>query len=638
MILAAVGVLLLPGAMLTRGLGMHWPLAWTTGPALTVLMAAALATLYAAVGIPWTRGSALLGSSAVIVLVALIVRKVAPGRVRPVASYPGPLDVTVLGAFLLVLTVRTTSAREAMGGLGRINNSFDAFFHTAAIAFIRDTGDGSLLTGSAPLYSGAPQVYPLAFDAIAALVPGDPVSAANAMVLVLVPISFLGTAGLIRAVLPAGFREKSAMAPILAGASTLLIFRSADALGPALGLWPNLLSVALLPSAVTVLVHAVGAWTDANDTGRGLSGLHLVLVVAGAVVAHPSAFFTLVVGMLSLALAVVVLYPTGFCSRRTGIVAAVMLLLGGMSFVVVNVLLQWMDVTPPPTGGLVGLLADTAADRPRIAVVPREALLAAPWWALSAFGAGWSLRSRSLAGLTASAAVASLLGIIVLGSSSRPVLGDLTNAWYGAPERVMPAVAIAVAVLVAFGVQGLLEARRTWMRRAAPAVVVAATVGALVVTVLPTRLPLMASMFDHESEGRYLAYVTVEEQQFIESISRELPADAVVLGDPWDGSPAFWTVGGVQVVYPTLASPGILDTRRVGLRGHLADRSAKVCGSLRRLGVTHLYTDSSEASGEVIARSRPEDPFPGLRKIKTDELVTVASDGPYTLYEFEPPC
>src|SRR5690606_4824750 len=166
---------------------------------------------------------------------------------------------------------------------------------------------------------------------------------------------------------------------------------------------------------------------------------------------------------------------------------------------------------------------------------------------------------------------------------------------------LVPVAGPTLAVLCAVAAEAALHrARPVAARRSAVLVTAVCALAACTVSALPSRTPAMADLFTSPDHDRYLAYVTPEEQRFIVRAAEELPEDAVVLGDPLDGTPAFWTAGGARVVYPTLVVPGALDTRRAGLYGDQLYEDPAVCGSLRRLGVTHLYRDTSAASGELI--------------------------------------
>lgn len=638
-LLSAAAIIVLPGLVLRAALGPVRTLHWSAAPALSVVAAGLLPTLYAPVGISWTPATALLGLLALGLLLHVVLLMVDGRRLRGQDVPAVSVLVPVLGIVSAAI-VHALAALSVMGDVGRINNSYDAFFHTAAIAFMRSTGDASMLSGTAPMYSGVPHYYPTPFDALAALLPGDPIAAANALSIMIVPVGALSAIGLVETVVPERTRGACRALVVLAASMTVLAQRSPDAMALALGLWPNLLGTVLLAAVLGSTVRAVRGWTGASRRERSRDALELGLVALGAGLAHPSVVFAVVVLLLCTAAALVLLpadgTPPGRAARVGG---AGVLALGGLLFVLVNMRLRHMDMTPAPPGGAVRFGLDVLADRPRLGVLPWEPWVAAPVLLTALVGVliGWRRGDRVVA--AAGVAAPAVLALVVLGATDVPVLRDLTNVWYGAPERVIPTAAPALAVLCAAALEAVLHrAAHGPARKLVLAATVLAVLAGSGTSALPSRTPAMADLFTSPDHDRYLAYVTPEEQRFITRAAHELPEDAVVLGDPLDGTSAFWTAGGTRVVYPSLVVPGTLDTRRVGLYGDQMYEDPAVCASMRRLGVTHLYRDTSAASGALIAAHREEQPWMGLHRIPVRGLQPVEQEGPYALYALDLPC
>jgi len=637
-LLAAAAIIVLPGLALRAVLAPTRTLHWSTAPALTVTAAGTLTTLYPLVGIAWTPWTALIGLIAGSLLLHAAMLLLDGRRRRGTFETWGAVAVPALG-LVLAAVIHAAAALSVMGSIGRINNSYDAFFHTAAVAFMRQSGDASMLTGTAPLYSGVPHYYPTAFDALAALLPGEPIAATNALSIMLVPAGALTVLGLVDAVLPDRTRGIDRGIALLLAASTVLLQRSPDAMALALGLWPNLLGAVVLSAVLSTLVRMLRAWAGAGRRERARGAVELTLVGVGGAIAHPSVVFTLLVLALCGAAAVAVPGRAGRPSRSTSAVSGALLVLGALSFLALSVRLRHMDMTAPPPWGMPRFVLDVLADRPRLGVLPLEMWAIAPVLLVSGIGSVLAWRRRERVAMAASLAVPAVLGLMVLGATQAPVLRDLTNVWYGAPERVAPMLAPACAVLCAVAAEAVADrSRRGAVRGAARAGMVVLAVAAMAVTAMPSRTPAMADLFTSPHHDRYIAYVTPEEQQFIDRAAQRLPDDAVVLGDPLDGTPVFWTDGGVEVVYPSLVVPGALDTRRVGLYGDEVHQDPEVCASMRRLGVTHLYRDTSPSSGAEIASRREERPWMGLHGIPVEELAVADQEGPYTLYAFDPPC
>src|SRR5690606_11444714 len=106
-----------------------------------------------------------------------------------------------------------------------------------------------------------------------------------------------------------------------------------------------------------------------------------------------------------------------------------------------------------------------------------------------------------------------------------------------------------------------------------------------------------------------------DELAMIDRAADTLPDDAVVLGEPTNGSPYLLARSGVEVVYPQLTPISGSPERQL-----LAEQFNRwyfepdVCEAVRDLGITHVYVDdlTFEEGGKW------EETTPGLRVISTD--------------------
>jgi hypothetical protein len=106
------------------------------------------------------------------------------------------------------------------------------------------------------------------------------------------------------------------------------------------------------------------------------------------------------------------------------------------------------------------------------------------------------------------------------------------------------------------------------------------------------------------------------EQAFIERAGAMLPADAVVIGDPFNGETYFYTLTGRHVVYtqlgaPTSGSPA-KELLRTGFNRLRTDKS--ICEALRMVGATHFYEDAPGAAHGSASLKR----WPGFYHVPTD--------------------
>jgi len=94
-----------------------------------------------------------------------------------------------------------------------------------------------------------------------------------------------------------------------------------------------------------------------------------------------------------------------------------------------------------------------------------------------------------------------------------------------------------------------------------------------------------------------------------------LPDDAVVLGEPVNGSPYLLSRSGVQVVFPQLTPiAGSPERLLLSERFNIWYLDPDVCQAVRDLGVTHVYVDdlTFEEGGKW------EESTQGLRVISTN--------------------
>jgi hypothetical protein len=121
------------------------------------------------------------------------------------------------------------------------------------------------------------------------------------------------------------------------------------------------------------------------------------------------------------------------------------------------------------------------------------------------------------------------------------------------------------------------------------------------------------------------------EQAFIERADAVLPADAVVIGDPFNGETYFYALTGRHVVYTQLGAPtagsAAKELLRTGFNRLATD--ASICEAVRKVGATYFYEDAPGASHGSVSLKR----WPGFYNVPTDQgFERVASADGRTLY------
>ena len=645
----ALVVLLVPGWSIVRVLGVLGARSMVYAPALTALLTFIASAVGALTGIRWTL--CFFGVCACVIALgawgmrAWASKKHPSGRrsVSRATHRDAPIAVG-LGVLIVSALAIGYGALGAMGGIRNLNGAYDAFYHYSAIAMIRDNGDAFAWTAMRDMYGGASEFYPTTFDALAALMPFDPVMSANSVllaVLTLIPVTSFGVALVVIERVggePASAKERWSQWILAAsiGLATLG-FSSPAMIGLVIALWPFLLGVSLLPTAVAALADS-------------RAGALRFLVPAGVFAAHPSAFISYLVALWAALVAWALRsILTGMHKRRAWLVLVLLIGVGVGYVCTVPLVFGDMNLTKQAPHTTATTILTLVVDRPRVRAMPFAIFGLVGLYALAFTGliAGGPWRK---ARETTTGAAILLCSSAVLTFACQEADGPfamLAAPWYGARERVHGLWEIGIVALAGVGAALLLRAlaAEPFKRRGAQVaslsivLIVALTVGGLGLTgaLLPHRLPRTASLAYTAWGEQLYPYVTAQERAFIEREAAKLPEEVVVLGSPLDGTTLFYSLGGRKVVYPSLAPPQTLDQRRIGRYASQLSPSEAVCTSMLREGVTHVYLDESEFPGSRV-NARASRAYEGISSIPERYLHLVAEENGYRLYSLELPC
>ncbi|SPT53288.1 Uncharacterised protein [Actinomyces bovis] len=618
--MAAVLGLLVPGWSVAQAWGLRGITAVGAAPALTGALVAVGSLVAPSWGWSWNRAQLLPGPFGwcwgLLVLLG-IASQLLPGRGdREIAQ---TVSLTSLGRWLLggalalagVLTaipvLLATPAPESP------MQASDAVYHLSVTAFVRVTGDASPFGASAPLYDGAHFYYPSLWHAIASLLPGSVVAGGNVLVLVLAAVIWpLSMAALLREVLAR--REASgqsqaaddgywlALGVGLSGSvvSVLLLLTS---------VWPYSLSICMLPGCLALLVRAClpGAL---GLRGRSRAVLVAGIACIGVVGAHGASVFNLAVLGGPLVLTALVgpirsWWHAGGLGRLLLSAAGVL----GLGLVAAGAwamrdTLASVIGYERPRGNIPETLYAVVADHPLLATftpyIPGNALVFL--LALAAALGAWK-RSHTVRTWAISTALG--LTLLLLSAGPRWPLRALAGPWYTQRARIMVLVTIGLLVLAPLGGR---ELARRWQGApgwrstlTSPAWRLPAALLAVSLVVAPAwrwglRTEIMAAVHDPQQIS-FGTMLSDEELAMIRRAPSKLPADAVVVGNPSNGSAYLWSVAGVRVVYATRLVPWPADLAWLGDHLHELGSNPKVCEVLRQRGVTYYYSDDAPADG-----------------------------------------
>ena len=507
----------------------------------------------------------------------------------------------------LVITVQLA---RGIGTPDAISQTFDVSFHLNAIEHVVRTGNGSVFglgdfTGNA--------YYPLGWHQLGALVVqltgiGVP-SAAHAVNLAVGAVAWTSGCVALAAVVFRGVSWAAAVAGVVAAGFGAFPFRLVE-----YGVvYPNLLSVALIPGVLALLVvlvrpdgHAVaaavadGAGTDrpAARAAAGLAGVRWILLVAalgGTALAQPNGTLSI----LALGLPVVLWALGGRAAanlragRRGSAAREVVAALG----VVAAVALVWQVVRPPvediwwgPTKSMGSAVQKVLLGRP------------------DSWATGWLVALLLLLGLVVLVVqrrrlwiagpfvVAAFLYVVVASWPDPDVRLWFTGVYFNDAPRVAALVPVGGVLVCTAGAVWLVPvlrglAERTSLGRRSWAVPAGAGVAALalLVGVAPANanvyLALRMTRHAHAREGNLL---TVEERALLEQVAGVTPPDALIAVNPNTGAALAFAISGRAVTEPHIYSTPSDDELFLAANLRWIDEDPRVCEAVRRTGVGYV--------------------------------------------------
>ena len=607
-------LLLAPGWLIARAAGLRGVAAASVATGLSCAVIGVAEPLASAAHLAWGRGgwaviTALAGGCAALVLAARRLLGTGPVGIgpddgaRPTGgeSRLGPDRTVLLIGLALAVVLGAAGLWWGTGGLATPVQAFDAVFHLAALQTVRVDGDASSLGGLARLYQGSRVYYPTVWHGVAALLPGTASLASNVLVIVVGAVCWpLGVVGLIDATAcsaPEGDAHGGRVRALTLAASALAA-TATSALAvtlTTLAVWPYALSLVSLPG-VLALAHTL------TRTGWGrprlVTALLALAAAGGAVLAHGSAVFNLLVLLAPLGVASLARLLRAGGARRRGVLAVLVLALAvaaagawAMRASLASVLGYGRD-----GGSALAALAQSLMDTPQYGPLTWHGLpVGLGLLALAAVAVRHGGRGLRLHLLT----WVLTLGLVVLTGGPQWPGRALGALWYLQKARVQPLAVIALLVLAGCGLHLLLT---RWCSQDGPrgrrraTALVGVTAAAAVLTV-PLHAQLAASTHDDERIA-YGALATGAELAAQGELAALLPPGAVVVAAPSLGGTYLWSEHGVGSVYPTRVAPatGSAEQRLAGVPAVL-EPGSEVCTALEELGAGY-YLDVERRAGE----------------------------------------
>lgn len=604
--LVTVAWLLVPGLAIGYLAGLRGIAAWATAPITSIALIGGTAILAEMIGVDWSVWIVLVVCAVVAALVAAVAFPLRRRAIFTADADPRPVTVAGFAGLVPAFLLGAVTIVRAIGAPDALSQTYDALFHYNVLAYIRDSHQASSLTVATFGNPDAPGMfYPAAWHDLGSLLmmstgTGIPVAANLVSVVAAVVLWPLSCLLLVRQL----FGRHTGALAITGVLSMGFAAFPWDLLGFGV-LWPNLLGMAMAP-AVLALVLTVTGWAKDDAIGRGRAWLMLPVVLLSTGLTHPNVLFS--VAVLSLFPVAAAVGARGWRLHRAGSTPR-----GVAEFVaflvVVALVWYWAATTPafadvretfwPPFETPANAVGDVALN----ATNQRDAL-----WILSAVviaGIIAAQRFRVLWLVVAGHGAIAFL-YVVAASINRPDTRMFTGFWYNDAHRlgaILPITAVPLAVggilLIATKLtETTSEETTSWRHRLAGVpniwVVVGLTALLLVVTtgLYPKDREKRVTAGYKVSEASQLA--TADMARFYARIKDEIPEDAVVAGNPFNGSAMLWALADREVVFPHFRTGH--SREQTIIAGHLdeVDSEPVVCAAVWHLGVDYLLVGASK--------------------------------------------
>ena len=497
------------------------------------------------------------------------------------------LGLAIGGGYILL------RALDMMGGLFRVNQSYDNVFHLNAVRHILRLGDGSAWTvGGMTTLPGEETFYPALWHQTVSLVvqlSGQDIVLASNLVMLLLgttvwPLALMALVRTGTNAGPAGWLAAGALAGVASDFPLKMMSWGV--------LLPYLYSLAMMPLVLMLIVHLVRLAPDGEQRLTGGQLGVLIPAVFGAVaLAHPQGVFVALVMGVPMMVWAVLATATDLVRRRprAGIRLAVLVPLTALVIVVGHDI--WYRFRPVEASAAVW--GPSASTQEAIGQVLTLVPHASPIWlplgvilALCALAVLIGSRSRWL--LPAFLA-AGALSVAVRSLPVDDLRYELTGNWYSDNNRITVMLATAAVPLLAVGLDVLLR----WAARLLP--VLRGTAGAVLAVALCLAI-IAVGYFSPSTEvsKRYLErewrndnLLSDDERALLLMLPEVVPEDAVIATNAWNGSSLAYAISDREVLN-TFMSFQAEDEVHL-LNGHLDDAQSdpEVCDAAEDLGVDY---------------------------------------------------
>ncbi|TFD50797.1 hypothetical protein E3T55_08340 [Cryobacterium frigoriphilum] len=638
-LLTAILLLLVPGLPIAYAAGARGISLLGLGVGASVAAIAVSSIAASLLGLPWQPYTPLLVTVPVTLTVLFLRRwwlRSLPAVVDTAAwgtTFYAALGALSVGAILIAIPLKV-----GIGVPDWPSQTYDASFHLNAVQHVLQTLDASpfTMTVSTPESSGG--FYPTVWHAIVAVIvqvtalsiPAASTAATFAVACLVWPLSCI-------------FLARQLFGPrsyplVLTG-----VFSAAFAAFPLLlvewgVLYPVLLAFSLLPLVLGTLVIALGVGTRPllEPWGRWLLFFWLL---GGMGLAHPSAVFGLLVVALPLSVHGLSIWVG---AARNRVVRRRRTILGGGLLVLscgLGVAAWTLSATSDNAWQPYETVAQAVGEALFNGPLRYEPAIAVSLLALA--GIIVSFRSRRFVWLSLSYALLVFLYVVAAAWPEGSLRTGITGLWYNDWTRLAAMLPLLTIPLAVLGASVLIDALTACITRALDSrsrrgrtTWVTGTVTVILVALL---IPLTQTISIADARDRITVnyqlfdqaqLVTPNEMAMFDLVDAIAPADAVIAGNPWNGSGLVYAYTGREALFSHLG--GAYGDDRWAIAEDLATDVDAVCPEIVDLNVQYVLDFGTAYIFGDDPRSRL---YPGFRDLAASDAVTlVATEGSASLY------
>ncbi len=599
-IVAALVVLFLPGSILARAMGARGLTLLAASAPLSTSIAAVAAIVGQLLRVPWSplvyAAAALVATLAAAAVRYLCLRRSNASGAALHFTFPSLPAPARMAAFFLALAIPAAliGARfvQIIGEPENISQTYDNVFHVNALRFILETGKGSSLTlGNLNPVSNSLSFYPAAWHDVVALV----LQLSGASIPVGINITNIVVAALVwplSAMFLVSRITGQRVIPMLMAGALAAGFSSFPYLMIDFGvLFPNLLSIALLPFSMAALIAWLGIGRSSGGSRHLLFWL-LAASCAGLALAHPSSLMALIAfaALPVFAWLIRTIRKAGSYSRPVPTVIASVAAV--TAYVVVAVVL-WIKVRPsasasfwPPRETIPQAIGEFITSAPQGRPVPWLIFL------MTLVGISVLVRSRRDWWVLALFGVCGAFFVVVSGYPVGTLRSFLTGVWYNDSNRLAAILPVTALVVAASGAGWLVEqllhllrtrAPRPWLRNRASAAV------ALLVVALASAALTQGNSVGHEAAQATVMYratknsplLSSDELALLQRLDTHVPEGATVIGNPWTGASLVYALSDRTAMLPAVGSTPTPSQRLILDKVDKAASDPAVCAALK---------------------------------------------------------